>query len=125
TAWLAWRRKRAAVQMLVATAALMFCDAWFDVTLDLNDRYSWVSIAMAALAELPLAVFLLARARRLLAVGPPQRYITEHDIREVYGHPVRQRLLREIGDAGTTTPDALAAMVGLTTGDVNAHLRVL
>src|SRR5215475_12133242 len=42
TARLAWRRKRAAVQMLVATAALMFCDAWFDVTLDLNDRYWWV-----------------------------------------------------------------------------------
>jgi Helix-turn-helix domain len=124
-AWLGWRRRRAAVPVLVATAAVMCCDAWFDVMLGLNAPYWWVSILMAALVELPLAVFLLTRARLLLAVGPPRRYITEHDIREVYTHPVRQRLLREIATAAPTTPEALARTVGPSASDVDTHLRVL
>ena len=124
-AWLGWRRRRAAVPVLVATAAVMCCDAWFDVMLGWNAPYWWVSILMAALVELPLAIFLLTRARLLLAVGPPRRYITERDIREVYTHPVRQRLLRELGQAAPATPDALATTVGLSASEVDTHLRVL
>lgn len=95
-AWLGWRRRRAAVPVLVATAAVMCCDAWFDVMLGLNAPYWWVSILMATLVELPLAVFLLTRAR----------------------------LLREIATA-PTTPDALARTVGLSASEVDTHLRVL
>jgi hypothetical protein len=77
------------------------------------------------LAELPLALFLLFRARLLTAVGPPRRYITEDDIREIYTHPVRQRLLREIGESGPTTRATLATAVGLSADDVDGHLGVL
>lgn len=73
-AWLGWRRRRAAVPALVATAALLLADAWFDVLLDwggADPLDGWTSLAMAVLVEIPLAVFLLLRARLLLPADAP------------------------------------------------------
>jgi hypothetical protein len=53
------RRRRAAVPLLAATAALLCADAWFDVVLDWDTPGRWVSVAMALLLELPAAVLLL------------------------------------------------------------------
>ena len=72
-AWLGLRRRRAAVPLLVATAALLCCDAWFDVVLDWESSERWTSVFLAAVAEVPIAVLLLVAARRLLAANPRRR----------------------------------------------------
>jgi hypothetical protein len=66
TAWSGWRRRQAVIPLAVAAAVLLICDAWFDVMLAWGTDSLWMSIASALLAELPLAAYLLNRARRLL-----------------------------------------------------------
>jgi hypothetical protein len=66
TAILAWRRHRAALVTSVATAVLLVCDAWFDVSLDFGTPGVWASAALAAFVELPIAGFLLHRVYSLL-----------------------------------------------------------
>lgn len=66
TAVLAWRRHRAALVTSVATAVLLICDAWFDVSLDFGTPAVWGSAALAAFVELPIAGFLLHRVYALL-----------------------------------------------------------
>jgi hypothetical protein len=67
--WLGWRRHRAAVPMLAATATLLCCDAWFDVILDTGTRDIWGSLASAVFIELPLAFLMFNAARRLIRVS--------------------------------------------------------
>ena len=66
TAVLAWRRHRAALMTSVATAVLLVCDAWFDVSLDFGTPAIWASAALAVFVELPIAAFLLRRVYRLI-----------------------------------------------------------
>ena len=68
------RRRRAAVPLLAATAALLCADAWFDVVLDWGGPDQWTSVLMALLLELPVAVLLLTYTRRTLA-----RFEAEYD----------------------------------------------
>ncbi|GAA4250011.1 hypothetical protein GCM10022255_036600 [Dactylosporangium darangshiense] len=57
TAWAALRRRQIMILAGVVSATLLACDAWFDmVTASGQDR--WVSLATAALVELPLAAWL-------------------------------------------------------------------
>ncbi|MGW7244456.1 hypothetical protein [Streptomyces sp. NPDC054804] len=63
---LAKRRHRAAMIPAVATAVLLVCDAWFDVSLDLGTSAVWASAALAVFVELPMAAFLLYRIHMLL-----------------------------------------------------------
>jgi hypothetical protein len=96
-AWLGWRRRRAAVPLLVATAALLCCDAWFDVVLDWNSPDRWLSLATAVLVEIPIAVLLAVRARSIVAAGVTSRELTVHDIEVVLRNPSAQRLLALAG----------------------------
>lgn len=66
TAWAAWRRRQVLILCLVVLAALLVCDAWFDTTLDYATRGFTLSLLMALVIELPLAVIALIVARRLL-----------------------------------------------------------
>ena len=66
TGILAWRRHRAALMTSVATAVLLVCDAWFDVSLDFGTPAIWASAALAVFVELPIAAFLLRRVYRLI-----------------------------------------------------------
>src|SRR5215813_7154982 len=66
TAWAAWRRRQVLIVCLIVLAALLCCDAWFDITLDWGTGGFMVSVLSAALVELPLAVVALIGARRLL-----------------------------------------------------------
>lgn len=66
TAYFGWRRRQALIPAALITATLLVCDAWFDVMLAWGTPDLWLSIASAALCELPLAAFLATRARRLL-----------------------------------------------------------
>jgi hypothetical protein len=66
TAWAAWRRRQILIVCLIVLAALLCCDAWFDITLDWGTSGFMVSVLSAALIELPLAAVALIGARRLL-----------------------------------------------------------
>jgi hypothetical protein len=66
TAWAAWRRRQVLIVCLIVLAALLCCDAWFDIALDWGTKGFMVSVLSAALVELPLAVVALIGARRLL-----------------------------------------------------------
>ena len=66
TAWAAWRRRQVLIVCLIVLAALLCCDAWFDITLDWGTSGFMVSVLSAAVVELPLAVLALIGARRLL-----------------------------------------------------------
>ena len=66
TAWAAWRRRQVLIICLIVLAALLCCDAWFDITLDWGTSGFMVSVLSAALIELPLAAVALIGARRLL-----------------------------------------------------------
>ncbi len=65
------RRRPTAVPVLAATAALLCCDAWFDVLLGWGGPGQWTGLALAVLVESPLAMFLLAQAKTLLISNQP------------------------------------------------------
>lgn len=66
TGWAAWRRRHILIVCLVVLAALLCCDAWFDVALDAGTPAFWGSVLSAVLVELPLAALAVLGARRLL-----------------------------------------------------------
>lgn len=76
TGWAAWRRRQMLVISLVVLSTLLFCDAWFDVVLDVRTAGFLDSLASALLVELPLAILAAVTARRLLrmTVGQMMRY---------------------------------------------------
>ena len=65
TAWAAWRRRAIIVLFATATGTLMLADAWFDLaTTRAGDL--WQSALLAALGEIPGAVFLFYVVHRVL-----------------------------------------------------------
>lgn len=67
TAYFAWRRRQVLVVSSFATAVLLVCDAWFDLTTAASgDR--WTAVASAAFLELPLAGLLALGSTRILRV---------------------------------------------------------
>ncbi len=69
TAWAAWRERQVLIILLAVTGTLLFCDAWFDIILDLGTRNIWMSLASAVFAEWPLAFIMLTAARRLVRMS--------------------------------------------------------
>ena len=69
TAWASLRERQVLIICLTVTGTLLICDAWFDVILDLGTKDIWMSVASAALAELPLAFMMLTAARRLVRMS--------------------------------------------------------
>ena len=72
TGWAAWRRRQVLVICLVVLSTLLFCDAWFDVVLDVRTAGFVTSLASALLVELPLAVLAAGMARRLVRLTAAQ-----------------------------------------------------
>jgi hypothetical protein len=74
TAWGLWRRRLVAIPASLFTAALLLCDAWFDVVTAHGGPCLAVSAATALLAEIPIAILLgLTSIRLLYATGFDQR----------------------------------------------------
>src|SRR5665213_1382916 len=69
TAYLAWRRRQAVIGVAFLSAAMLTCDAWFDITTSSGPVDVATSIASAALVELPLAAMLFAVAHQLVAAA--------------------------------------------------------
>jgi hypothetical protein len=119
--WFALRRRAAAIPVLTATAALLCCDAWFDVLFDWSRPDRWVSLAMALLVELPFAAVLALRARVMLTGGMPIRKLTARDI-ELQTDPSCQAVGRALDDLGTATVDQVAAAASLPLSEVRRVL---
>ncbi len=122
-AWLGRRRHPAAIPVLAATAALMCCDAWFDVMLDWTTPDWLGSLLMAVLVELPLAGYLLIRARILLVGGMASRPMTAADL-DVHTDPTCQRVLAELGRAPATAAE-LTEATGTDRATIDATLHRL
>lgn len=66
TAWAAFAGRQIIVPILVATATMLACDAWFDVVTSWGTDDAWLSILTGAVVEVPLALSFLVLARRLV-----------------------------------------------------------
>ncbi|WP_405159913.1 hypothetical protein OG203_26070 [Nocardia sp. NBC_01499] len=124
SAWLGFRRRRAAVPVLIATATVLFCDAWFDVVLDWSSGARWSSLLMAVGLEIPLGLFLSLRARHLLGADQPPRVVTVHDVRDIFNDPARQRIIGALAQAPATV-QTVAARLHADPADVAAELHTL
>ncbi|WP_427917496.1 hypothetical protein [Streptomyces sp. cg40] len=69
TALLGWRRHRAVIVAAVFSAALLICDAWFDVSLAFGTSDIWSAAALAVFAELPLAGYLIHRVMGMISLA--------------------------------------------------------
>lgn len=67
-------RRQIVVMLAVFTATLLLCDAWFDIVLDWGTSEVWVSLASAAFVEVPLALFLVSRVRKLVRAALQRRW---------------------------------------------------
>jgi hypothetical protein len=65
TAYLGARRRLLIVLTAFATAVMLICDAWFDVTTAGPDDI-WLSVVVALCAELPFAALLILGTLRLM-----------------------------------------------------------
>jgi hypothetical protein len=68
TAWAAWTQRQILIFLMIITATLLVCDAWFDLALDYGSRGFTMALVSALAAELPLAFLLFSSARRLVRV---------------------------------------------------------
>jgi hypothetical protein len=70
TTWAAFRGSRWLVPLAAITGTMLCCDAWFDITTSRPGDELFEAIALAAVAELPLAAlcgFIVYDAERFLA----------------------------------------------------------
>jgi hypothetical protein len=74
TAYSAWRRRQAVIGFAFLSAAMLTCDAWFDITTSSGTVDIVVAIVSAVLVELPLACMLFAVAHQLLAAATAQAH---------------------------------------------------
>ncbi len=67
TAVLGYLRRQLLLVAAFTSGVLLICDAWFDLmTAGPNDL--WLSLVTALLIEVPLAIFMLTSARRLMRI---------------------------------------------------------
>jgi DNA-binding transcriptional ArsR family regulator len=122
--WLGWRRHPATVPVLAAIAAMMCCDAWFDVMLGWRTADWAGSLALAVAVELPGAALLLTRARHLLVGGTVIRRLTLTDV-DLHTDATVQRVLRAVHEDRGADAETLAAATGLPRSEVETALHRL
>jgi hypothetical protein len=83
TAVAAWMKRQIVIPAAVCTATLLLCDAWFDIALDWGTPDETASMLSAVLCELPLAVYLMATALRLIRLTIKSAFLIVGDGRPV------------------------------------------
>jgi len=66
----ALRGSRWPAGLAMAAAAMLICDAWFDVVTSANEVDFWIALASAAAVDLPLAVVCIVVSHRALESRP-------------------------------------------------------
>lgn len=80
TAVLGYLRRQLLVPAAFTTGVLLICDAWFDLmTAGPNDL--WLSVATAVLIEIPLAVFMIFSAQRLIRLTMMRLWLLDPGMR--------------------------------------------
>lgn len=83
TAYMAFRVDPRVQFPAMATAVLLFVDAWFDVTTSANRSQFFIAVVLALFVEIPAAIFSLYLARSInrrvlelaaVSVPPPHHY---------------------------------------------------
>jgi hypothetical protein len=83
TAYMAFRVDPRVQFPAMATAVLLFVDAWFDVTTSANRSQFFIAVVLALFVEIPAAIFSLFLARSInrrvlelaaVSVPPPHHY---------------------------------------------------
>lgn len=89
TAWTAWRRRQILAPTAVVAATMLLCDAWFDVTTSFGTRDEAVTLLTALACNLPVAVFFIVLARRILLR-------TAAEVAALEGRAGRPRRVRDV-----------------------------
>jgi hypothetical protein len=76
TAVLGWLRRQLVLLSAFTTGVLLICDAWFD-TMTAGPGQIWVSVLVAALGTLPLAVILITGALRILRLTATRLWLLD------------------------------------------------
>lgn len=121
--WLGQRRHPMATSVMTATAALLMCDAWFDIVLDWGSRDALASVASAVIIEVPLAVVLFVSGRQLLSGGMARHTLTVEDV-ELQRRPSTTQVLDAL-DLRPATAERLVEVTGLQLSVVDETLRGL
>jgi hypothetical protein len=115
-AWSAWFRRQLTLVSTIVAATLLFSDAWFDVITSIGNRDEWITLATALLGEIPLALFFMWVARRILL----RMVAAVHAAEGGSGPPPRLRdaqvLAQAIGSSAATTG-------GASVTEIPGHLR--
>lgn len=78
TAWLGWQRRQAMVLTSFATGVLVLADAWFDVLTAQPDD-AVLSVVVAALVEVPVALLLISAAIRMVRLTAARFWVASPD----------------------------------------------
>ncbi|MEU7873724.1 hypothetical protein [Dactylosporangium sp. NPDC049140] len=120
--WSGRRRHRAAVPLLAASAALLFCDAWFDVALDWGSADEAASLLPAMLVEVPFGLLLLGWGRRLISGDVRTERLMRRHLR-LRGDPWFQRAVQALDRLGPTDVRTAAEEIGADEALVAARLH--
>lgn len=121
--WLGRRRHPMATSVMTATAALLVCDAWFDIVLDWGSSDVAVSVVTAVFIEIPLAAVLFVSGRQLLSGGMARHTLTAEDV-QLQRRPSTSQVLDVLGDRPATA-ERIAVETGLDPSVVDETLRGL
>jgi hypothetical protein len=80
TAVLGYLRRQLLVLTAFTTGVLLICDAWFDL-MTAGPRDVWLSLVTALLIEVPLAVFMIFGAQRLLRLTMTRLWLLKPGMR--------------------------------------------
>ncbi|BBY03872.1 hypothetical protein [Mycobacterium seoulense] len=80
TAALGYLRRQLLVPAAFTTGVLLICDAWFDLT-TAGPKDFWLSVTTALLIEVPLAVFLIFSAQRLIRLTMMRLWLLDPGMR--------------------------------------------
>ncbi|OBF59751.1 hypothetical protein A5756_04625 [Mycobacterium sp. 852002-53434_SCH5985345] len=80
TAVLGYLRRQLLVPAAFTTGVLLICDAWFDL-MTAGPKDVWVSVTTALLVEVPLAVFLIFSAQRLMRLTMMRLWLLDPGMR--------------------------------------------
>ena len=80
TAVLGYLRRQLLLLAAFTSGVLLICDAWFDLT-TAGPNDLWLSLVTALLIELPLAIFMLTSARRLMRITMMRLWLLKPEMR--------------------------------------------
>lgn len=80
TATLGYLRRQLLVPAAFTTGVLLICDAWFDL-MTAGPKDVWLSVATALLIEIPLGVFMIFSAQRLIRLTMMRLWLLDPKMR--------------------------------------------